>query len=129
VPKLKAGVNIPTSKLQRRLLLLLSDPEVLKQFHNPHYSVIANPASQQFQHCTEYVLRLLMGAMYKTQDQKIISANIQVYFKPQVLHVGNIKLWLGSMLAPDVFFWMTNMKVSPLPQLLMPWRASCNSII
>jgi len=44
-----------------------------------------------------------MGAMYKTQDQKIISANIQAYFKPQVLHVGNIKLCLGSMLAPDVF--------------------------
>jgi len=103
VPKLKAGVIIPTPKLQRRLLALLSDPEVLKHFHNPHYSVIANPDSQQFQNCTEYVLRILMGAMYKTQDHKIISANIQAYFEPQVLHVSNIKLWLGSMLAPDVF--------------------------
>jgi len=103
VPKLKAGVIIPTPKLQRRLLRLISDPKVLKGFHNPHYSVIANPSSQQFQNCTEYVLRILMGAMYKTQDQNIISANIQGYFKPQVLDVGNIKLWLGSMFAPDVF--------------------------
>lgn len=101
--KLRAGVIIPSAELQRRLLALISDSEALRSFHNPHYSVISNPSDPGHQNCTEFVLRILVAAIYNTRNPRQIEANIRSYFIPKKIEVGNIRLWLGSILTPDVF--------------------------
>jgi hypothetical protein len=101
--QLKAGIIIPNTALQRRLLSLITQPNVTAALHNPHYSVISNPWDDRFQNCTEYVLRLTMAAIYNTTDPQQIQSNIRHYFTPQPLALSKVELWLGSLLAADVF--------------------------
>jgi len=100
---LKAGVIIPSVALQRRLLALIRQPKTTKALHNPHYSVISNPWNDHYQNCTEYVLRLTMAGIYNTTDPQQIQNKIRLYFEPQQLALNSVELWLGSLLAADVF--------------------------
>lgn len=98
---LEAGLIIPSPELQTRLLDLLASPTYNK-LHSPHYSVIANPFTLNFQNCTEFTLDVITAAIYKTGDIKQIKANEKAYFAPQPVNVNPVKLMLGSMLAKDV---------------------------
>lgn len=98
---LEAGIIIPTPELQKRLLQVISSPTYQK-LHTPHYSVIANPFTEELQNCTEHTLDLIAAAIYQTDDIKIIKANLKAYFIPQPVKVSPIKLLLGSMLVADV---------------------------
>lgn len=98
---LEAGIIIPTSELQRRLLQVLTSP-TYKDLHNPHYSVIANPFTLDLQNCTEHTLDVITAAIYQTSDINIIKANEKKYFEPLPVRINPFKLLLGSMLVADV---------------------------
>ena len=101
VEELEAGVIIPTPELQARLLKVLASP-TYKELHNPHYSLIANPFTTDFQNCTEHTLDVIMAAIYETNDLTVIKANEKAYFEPQPVNVNPLKLLLGSMFTADV---------------------------
>ncbi len=101
VEVLEAGIIIPSPELQKRVLNVLASP-TYKELHNPHYSVIANPFTLEFQNCTEHTLDVIMAAIYETGDIKAIKANEKEYFEPQPLNVNPVKLLLGSMFVADV---------------------------
>jgi len=98
---LKAGVIIPTPKLQQKLLgVIFSD--TYAALHNPDYSAISNPFNVELQNCTEFVLDVVNAAIYDTGDPRRIKANIKAYFEPEPLRVSGFELFLGSLFTADI---------------------------
>jgi hypothetical protein len=95
VPTLDAGVIIPDTRLQRKLLKVIASPAYAR-LHNARYSVLANPIDGRFQNCTEHTLDVLMASLYDTTDRVQIKTNIAAHFDPQVVRIGGIK----RLLAP-----------------------------
>jgi hypothetical protein len=98
---LKAGVVIPTEKLQRALAATIFSP-TYKTLHNPRYSAIANPFRTEYQNCTGFVLDVLFAAIYRTDDPRRIKTNIAAYFEPQPILVDGLKLALADATMADV---------------------------
>ncbi len=98
---LKAGVVIPTEKLQRALAATIFSP-VYKSLHNPRYSVLANPFRTDYQNCTGFVLDVIFAAIYRTGDQRRIKTNIAAYFEPQPIRVDGLKLAMADATMADV---------------------------
>lgn len=101
VVALEAGVIIPSEALQRRLLDVITSP-TYAALHNPRYSTIANPFTLELQNCTEFVLDVLMAAIYRTGDIGRIKAAERAYFVPHPVEVDPIKLLFGSMFMPGI---------------------------
>lgn len=101
VETLEAGVIIPSPELQTRLLDVIASP-VYKKLHNPKYSVIANPYTLDRQNCTEHTLDVIMAAIYRTGNIKVIKADEKAYFDAQPVKMNAVKLAVGSMVMPDV---------------------------
>jgi len=78
---LKAGIAIPTPKLQRRLLELIEKDGHL-ELHNPRYSVLSNPFDARYQNCAEYVLDMINAVLYQTMDKEQLKVNARAYFQP-----------------------------------------------
>lgn len=93
---LDAGIIVPDVKLQKKLLSVITSP-TYAALHNPHYSVLANPNTTQFQNCTEHTLDVMMAALYDTRDIAQIKANIAAYFKPQVIAISGLQRSLGPV--------------------------------
>ncbi len=101
VQVLEAGIIIPTSDVQMRLLKVLTS-DTYQKLHNPNYSVIANPYTTDLQNCTEHTLDVLFAAIYQTDDIMKIKENEKAYFKAQRVNLSPFKLSMGSIFAPDV---------------------------
>jgi len=101
VEQLKAGIIIPTARMQQRLLRVISS-ERYKKLHNPDYSAIANPYDPRLQNCTEHTLDVINAALYPTADKAQIKANERAYFRAQPISVGPMKLLLGALFMPDI---------------------------
>lgn len=101
VHELRAGVVIPSEKLQRALAAVIFSP-AYRALHNPRYSVLANPYRTDYQNCTGFVLDVLFAAIYRTDDPRRIKTNIAAHFEPQPIHVGALKLALADAMMPDV---------------------------
>jgi len=87
VAELEAGVIIPSAKLQRRLLAVITSP-TYQSLHEPHYSAIANPYTLGRQNCTEFVLDVIHAAIYQTSDISVIKANTRAFFVAQPVNVN-----------------------------------------
>lgn len=94
--RLDAGIIIPDARLQKKLLKVIASP-TYSAVHNPRYSVLANPATRQFQNCTEHTLDVLMAALYGIKDPNQIKANITAYFKPHPVPIGGLKRSLATI--------------------------------
>lgn len=101
VHELKAGIVIPSAKLQRALVDTIFSP-TYQALHNPHYSVLANPFRNDYQNCTGFVLDVLFAAIYRTGDVRRIKTNIAAYFQPQPIQVSALKLALADAMLADV---------------------------
>ena len=101
VYELRAGVIIPTARLQRRLLDVISS-DIYSALHNPRYSVIANPFNSQYQNCTEHTLDVLNAAIYQTDDIEELKRNAAAYYRPQAIEVDPLKLMLGSLFMEEL---------------------------
>ena len=102
VAELEAGIIIPSSELQRRLLKVIESP-TYKKLHEPSYSLISNPFTLGRQNCTEFVLDLVNAAIYETSDINVIKANVKAYFKAQRVNVNPFNLLMGSIFSAEVF--------------------------
>jgi hypothetical protein len=101
VSVLEAGIIVPSSELQQRLLDVIASP-TYQALHDSHYSVIANPYTLGKQNCTEFVLDTVNAAIYQTSDIKKIKANEKSYFVAQKVNVSPFKLMLGSLFSSEV---------------------------
>ncbi len=99
--ELKAGILIPTPKLQRKLLQSLTLGRNVK-LHNASYSIVSNPYSSTYQNCTEHILDLLFSAIYDTDSIPQLKANQVAYFKAQMIRVSPFKRLLAPMFSADI---------------------------
>jgi hypothetical protein len=101
VYQLRSKVIIPSPELQARLLRIIASPTYAK-LHNPRYSVVANPYRGKYQNCTDFVLEIIMAALYRTEDEQAIRSDIQAYFEATPVKVGGAKRLLGSLFVRGV---------------------------
>ncbi len=85
--RLDAGVIVPDTRLQKKLLAVIASP-AFKALHNRRYSVLSNPNTAQFQNCTEHLMDVMMSALYGTRDKAQIKANMAAHFTPSVIEVS-----------------------------------------
>ena len=93
--ELKAGVIIPTPKMQEKLLALFASGKA-SNLHDPRYSVVANPYTEGRQNCTEYTLDVINAAIYDTTDITRLKVNTSAWYEAQPVEVSKVKLRLGS---------------------------------
>lgn len=101
VKSLKAGVLIPTKNLQLRLIKAIQNGDNAK-VHNPNYSLISNPFNRRYQNCNEHVLDIVNSAIYQTTERKRLKQNAELYFTPQRLKIGGLKLVMGNLFMDGV---------------------------
>jgi len=98
---LEAGVLIPSPELQKRLLERIGTP-AYQALHEPRYSAIANPYTLERENCTEFVLDVIVSAIYQTNDIHFIKRAEKAYFEAQPVNVSPLKLMLGSMFSAEI---------------------------
>lgn len=96
-----AGIIIPDPRLQKKLLEVIASP-TYSALHNPNYAVLANPATNQFQNCTEHTLDVVMASLYGTADVRQIKANIAAHFQPQPIEVAGLKRFLAPAVSQSL---------------------------
>ncbi|MEC8328592.1 MAG: DUF2145 domain-containing protein [Pseudomonadota bacterium] len=101
VPELTAGIIIPDSDLQSRLIEAVVNGNNIT-LHNSNYSLISNPYSTKYQNCNEHLLDLINSAIYQTTDKQQLKANTKAYFKPQRIRVNRAKLAMGNLFIDGV---------------------------
>ena len=101
VAQMEAGIIVPSSELQARLLAVIASP-VYQSLHVPRYSVIANPYNEGFQNCTEFTLDVINSAIYQTSDMKKLKKITREYFEAQPVEINPFKLMLGSIFSAEV---------------------------
>jgi hypothetical protein len=84
------GIIIPTPALQTRILSMIRSP-AYEALHNPRYNLIANPFKTQFDNCVSHTLKVIVGAIYETDDIERIRKNIETYFEPQPVQVSLVQ--------------------------------------
>ncbi|WP_422025538.1 DUF2145 domain-containing protein [Pyruvatibacter mobilis] len=99
--ELRAGVIVPTADLQDRLLQVLNS-STYEALHQPDYSLVANPFGSDYQNCTNFVLSVLMAAIYETDNRDLIDANIEAYFEPQTVRLGPLQRAFGPLFVRGV---------------------------
>lgn len=93
---LNAGIVIPTPEMQKELLRVVTSP-AYEELHVPAYSVVANPYEWRFQNCTNFVMALIVSAIYGTTDRAEISGHMRDYYEPSDVGVGGVTRVLGSV--------------------------------
>ena len=68
---------------------------VYRELHNPDYNLVTNPWVDRFDNCVTHTLKVIMAAIYRTDDRGRIYENIRLYFKPTPIRLGLVKS-LGS---------------------------------
>lgn len=93
---LNAGVIVPTPEVQRELLRVVTSPDYAK-LHVPTYSVVANPYEWRYQNCTNFIMAVLISAIYGTSDRTEISGYLRAYYEPSDVGIGGVTRVLGSI--------------------------------
>lgn len=89
-------VGIPTPELRAALKALLTLPAIqARALHEPRYSVVAYPFSDEYQNSNQWVLEVLAAAMAQTSDGTLLIKRAQAQawlkeqqFQPSTLHIG-----------------------------------------
>lgn len=97
---LDAGIIIPKASLQNKLLHVMTS-DTYRELHQPNYSIVANPSNLDYQNCTEFVLDVLVSAIYNTNNPHQIKANIAQYFIPQEIRISAIKGLFGPLFMQE----------------------------
>jgi len=99
--ELKAGILLPSPKLQTKLLRSLESGRNTK-LHNYNYSIVSNPYSMTYQNCTEHILDVLFASIYATDSVAQIKANQKAYFSAHAIKVSPFKRLLAPMFSSDI---------------------------
>lgn len=90
------GVIIPTPEMQRRILALIDSPDYAR-LHNPDYSLIANPFSDKYQNCNDFMLMIVAAAAWETTDPAQIRADLGAHFTPAKVEVDPLRRLFAPM--------------------------------
>lgn len=101
VPELTAGIIIPNSDLQTRLIEAVINGDNVK-LHNENYSLISNPYTTKYQNCNEHLLDVINSAIYQTSDKQQLKASTKAYFKPQQIKISRAKLAMGDLFLAGI---------------------------
>ncbi len=99
VVDLKAGIIIPSAELQMEILRVLKSP-TYRKLHVPAYSVVANPYEWRYQNCTNFVMDVLVAAIYDTGSRVEISQRLREYYEPQTVRLSGLLRVAGSIFVP-----------------------------
>lgn len=94
------GIIIPTPELQKRIVEVIRSP-AYKALHNPRYNLIANPHRDLYDNCVSHTLKVLVAAIYQTDDSERIRANIERFFDPHPIRISLLQR-LGSGFVSEV---------------------------
>jgi len=90
------AIIIPTPEMQRRILTMMTDGRYA-QMHVPNYSLIANPFSDGYQNCTEFILDTVAAAVWDTTDMAQIKANLRANFRATKVKTGLLARTFGPL--------------------------------
>ena len=90
------AVIAPSPEMQRRLLALIDSPEY-ERLHNPRYSLIANPWSDKYQNCNDFMLDVIAEALWSTSDKAQIRADERAHFTPTVVQASGLMRIFGPL--------------------------------
>ncbi|MDZ4380520.1 MAG: DUF2145 domain-containing protein [Parvibaculum sp.] len=93
---LKTGIVIPTPEVQAEILRVLNS-KTYADLHVPAYSVVANPYDWQYQNCTNFVMSVLVAAIYGTDDRAEITQHLRAHYEPQTVKLSGITRAVGSI--------------------------------
>ena len=95
------GILIPNPELQDRIVTLINSGQY-KRFHNPNYSLIANPLKRKYQNCNSFMLSVLTSAASGELDPIKVQALVEAHFKPSPVEVSGLKRSLVPIIDPRV---------------------------
>ena len=87
---------IPTPEVQAEILRVLNS-KTYADLHVPAYSVVANPYDWQYQNCTNFVMSVLVAAIYGTDDRAEITRHLRAHYEPQTVKLSGITRAVGSI--------------------------------
>ncbi len=93
---LKTGIVIPTPEVQAEILRVLNSPAYGK-LHVPAYSVVANPYDWRYQNCANFVMSVLVSAIYGTDDRAEITGYLKAHYEPQQVKLSGVTRAFGSI--------------------------------
>ncbi len=110
-----AMLLIPSPALQARIAQQLRQPALLKQLHQPRYSMVAYPFSTQYQNSNQWVLEVVASAMAQankkdapladSQDRAAAQAWLQqAGYRPGMLRILALHRLAGRMFRANVAF-------------------------
>lgn len=93
------AIVIPSPEMQVRLRAIVFSDDY-KKLHRSAYSLLSNPATPQYQNCTEFLLDLVAAAMWRTTDYGQLKANLGAHFTPTPLAANGLQRMFGPLADP-----------------------------
>jgi hypothetical protein len=97
-------VIVPIPKLQKKLALVLASNKVTS-FHDKNYSKIAYPFSTEYQQSNQWVLELLVSAMFAAEDRETAQKYLEATdFKPTYIPISALSKFGANITEASVSF-------------------------
>lgn len=101
---LRVGVPIPA--VRAALKAMLTAPGIqAKALHEPRYSVVAYPFSDEYQNSNQWVLEVLAAAIAQSRDGTLLvrRAQVQTWLKEQMYEPSSLHIGVGKRLGARFF--------------------------
>ncbi|WP_313347777.1 DUF2145 domain-containing protein [Stenotrophomonas sp.] len=99
-------VGVPTPAVRAALKAMLTPPGIqAKALHEPRYSVVAYPFSEEYQNSNQWVLEVLAAAMAQSRDGRLLvrRAQVQTWLKQQRYTPSSLHIGVGKRLGARFF--------------------------
>lgn len=99
-------VGVPTPAVRAALKAMLTPPAIqAKALHEPRYSVVAYPFSDEYQNSNQWVLEVLAAAMAQSRDGTLLvrRPQVQTWLKEQKYQPSSLHIGVGKRLGARFF--------------------------
>jgi len=99
-------VGVPTPAVRAALKAMLTPPAIqAKALHEPRYSVVAYPFSDEYQNSNQWVLEVLAAAIAQSRDGTLLvrRAQVQTWLKEQMYQPSSLHIGVGKRLGARFF--------------------------
>jgi hypothetical protein len=99
-------VGVPTPAVRAALKTMLTSPGIqAKALHEPRYSVVAYPFSDEYQNSNQWVLEVLAAAIAQSRDGTLLvrRAQVQTWLKEQMYEPSSLHIGVGKRLGARFF--------------------------
>ena len=95
---------VPTQDVQKKLAAVLASDKVIS-FHNKNYSMIAYPFSTQYQQSNQWVLELLVSALFGANDRQAAQEYLKATaFTPTLISISGFSKLGANIFKKNVSF-------------------------